>query len=54
MIKHPCFDQLREQQSGYRVVGDLRNTDHIMEKMCIRDRCDICYFYFNFILSATK
>lgn len=22
MIKHPCFDQLREQQSGYRVVGD--------------------------------
>lgn len=31
MIKHPCFDQLREQQSGYRVVGDLRNTDHIME-----------------------
>ena len=31
MIKHPCFDQLREQQAGYRVVGDLRNTDHIME-----------------------
>ena len=31
MIKHPCFDQLREQQSGYRVVGDLKNTDHIME-----------------------
>ncbi len=31
MIKHPCFDQLREQPAGYRVVGDLKNTDHIME-----------------------
>lgn len=31
MIKHPCFDQLREQQTGYRVVGNLKNTDHIME-----------------------
>ena len=31
MIKHPCFDQLRELYSGYRVIGELKNTDHIME-----------------------
>lgn len=31
MIKHPCFDQLRELHSGYRVIGELKNTDHIME-----------------------
>lgn len=31
MIKHPCFDQLRDLQSGYRVIGELKNTDHIME-----------------------
>ena len=31
MLKHPCFDQLRESGQGYRVVGDLANTDLIME-----------------------
>ena len=30
IIKHPCFDHLREEQTGYRVVGDLTNTDRIM------------------------
>ncbi|MFR8034990.1 MAG: lipopolysaccharide biosynthesis protein RfbH [Lachnospiraceae bacterium] len=30
IIKHPCFDRLREEQTGYRVVGDLTNTDRIM------------------------
>lgn len=30
LIKHPCFDQLREKGTGYRVVGDLTNTDRIM------------------------
>lgn len=30
LIKHPCFDQLREEGTGYRVVGDLANTDRIM------------------------
>ena len=30
LIKHPCFDELRRTQSGYRVVGDLPVTDRIM------------------------
>lgn len=30
LIKHPCFDQMREQQQGYRVIGDLKNTDRIL------------------------
>ena len=30
LIKHPCFDQMRKSQKGYRVVGDLLNTDRIM------------------------
>jgi CDP-6-deoxy-D-xylo-4-hexulose-3-dehydrase len=31
LIKHPCFDQMRESGCGYRVVGDLKNTDRILE-----------------------
>lgn len=30
LIKHPCFDEYRDTD-GYRVVGDLTNTDYIME-----------------------
>lgn len=30
LIKHPCFDELRANGNGYRVVGDLTNTDRIM------------------------
>lgn len=30
LIRHPCFDQLRESGQGYRVVGGLENTDRIM------------------------
>lgn len=30
LIKHPCFDEMRAQKRGYRVVGDLTNTDRIM------------------------
>jgi len=30
LIKHPCFDKMRANGSGYRVVGDLTNTDRIM------------------------
>ena len=30
LIKHPCFDIMRSQNSGFRVVGDLKNTDRIM------------------------
>ena len=29
-IKHPCFDEMREDKTGFRVVGDLKNTDRIM------------------------
>ncbi len=29
LIKHPCFDQIRGTDA-YRVVGDLRNTDTVM------------------------
>ena len=29
-LKHPCFDEMREQKKGYRVVGSLENTDMIM------------------------
>ncbi len=29
LIKHPCFDQIRGTDA-YRVVGDLTNTDYIM------------------------
>lgn len=31
LIKHPCFNQMRASGKGYRVVGDLTNTDRIME-----------------------
>ncbi len=31
LTKHPCFDQMRAKGEGYRIVGDLKNTDHIME-----------------------
>lgn len=30
LIKHPCFDQMRTSGEGYRVVGELTNTDRIM------------------------
>lgn len=30
LIKHPCFDEMRDSQEGYRVVGSLENTDRIM------------------------
>lgn len=30
LIKHPCFDQLRQSREGYRVAAGLENTDRIM------------------------
>lgn len=30
IIKHPCFDTLRKDGAGYRVVDELTNTDRIM------------------------
>lgn len=32
LIKHPCFDELRTSGEGYRVVGELRNTDRVMNQ----------------------
>lgn len=31
LIKHPCFDQMRRSGCGYRVIGNLMNTDRIMK-----------------------
>lgn len=31
LTKHPCFDEMRVAGEGYRVVGELTNTDRIME-----------------------
>ncbi len=31
LLKHPCFDEMRESGEGYRVVGSLKNTDTVLE-----------------------
>lgn len=31
LTKHPCFDQMRASGEGYRIVGELKNTDRIMK-----------------------
>ncbi len=31
LTKHPCFDQMRHTGTGYRITGDLTNTDRIMK-----------------------
>ena len=31
LVKHPCFDEMRQTGDGYRVVGELNNTDRIMK-----------------------
>ena len=30
LTKHPCFDEMRASGKGYRIVGELTNTDRIM------------------------
>lgn len=30
LVKHPCFDEMRTSETGYRVIGRLKNTDKIM------------------------
>ena len=32
IVRHPCFDEMRESLRGYREVGDLKNTDAIMNR----------------------
>ncbi len=31
LIRHPCFDSMRKTREGYRVAGNLKNTDQVME-----------------------
>lgn len=31
ITKHPCFDEMRKSGEGYRIVGELKNTDLIMK-----------------------
>ena len=30
LIKHPCFDEMRKNGEGFRVVGELTNTERIL------------------------
>ena len=30
LTKHPCFDEMRKTDEGFRIVGELTNTDRIM------------------------
>ena len=30
LTKHPCFDEMRQTGEGYRIVGELKNTDFVM------------------------
>lgn len=32
IIKQPCFNEMRAKKEGYRVVGSLENTDHVMNR----------------------
>lgn len=31
IIKHPCFDEIRNDEKSYRVVGNLENTNRVMQ-----------------------
>jgi CDP-6-deoxy-D-xylo-4-hexulose-3-dehydrase len=31
ILRHPCFDEMRKNKKGFRVVGKLKNTDRIVE-----------------------
>lgn len=30
LLRHPCFDDMRKTGKGFRIVGDLTNTDRVM------------------------
>ena len=30
LTKHPCFDEMRQAGEGYRIIGELKNTDFVM------------------------
>ena len=31
LVKHPCFDGMRYNGTGYKIIGELKNTDYVME-----------------------
>jgi CDP-6-deoxy-D-xylo-4-hexulose-3-dehydrase len=31
IIKHPCFNEMRKEKTGFRIAGNLKNTDKIVE-----------------------
>ena len=30
LVKQPCFDEMRENGKAYRIIGELKNTDRVM------------------------
>lgn len=32
LLRHPCFDEFRDVEGHYRVIGDLAETDRLMER----------------------
>ncbi len=32
LLRHPCFDEMRKENKGFRVVGSLANTDVVMNR----------------------
>ena len=30
LVKHPCFDEMRASGKGYRVIGELTDTDRTL------------------------
>ena len=32
LLRHPCFDEMRSTGEGFRVIGELENTDAIMSR----------------------
>lgn len=31
ILRHPCFDEMRKEKKGFRIVGKLTNTDRIVQ-----------------------
>jgi CDP-6-deoxy-D-xylo-4-hexulose-3-dehydrase len=31
ILRHPCFDEMRKEKTGFRIAGKLKNTDRIVE-----------------------
>jgi len=31
ILRHPCFDKMRKEKTGFRIAGKLKNTDRIVE-----------------------